>query len=607
MKKILGISAYYHDSAAAIVIGGRIVAAAQEERFTRIKHCAEFPVHAIRYCLEEAGLSLEELDAVVFYDKPLLKFERLLQTYYAFAPKGLFSFLRAMPIWLKDKLFLKKRIRAELSKLEVFDRKKLKLLFSEHHLSHAASAFFASPYAQSAILTIDGVGEWCTASIALGKGNTIQILKEMEFPHSVGLLYSAFTHYLGFEVNGGEYKLMGLAPYGNPEAASTLSYMATIKSKMVDIKSDGSIWLDQRYFDYAAGSQMTNDKQWRSLFGMERRRADTQIEQEHCDLAFAIQQVIEEIVLKMAQEAKRITGLEHLCLAGGVALNCVANGKLLAAGIFEKLFVQPAAGDAGGSLGAAMAVSHLYYDEPRDPDGILDQMQGALLGPSYSEKEILQMNRKQNAACKKYEDFNDLCGWIAQKIAEGKVVGWFQERMEFGPRALGNRSILGDARNPKMQQVINEKIKFREGFRPFAPSVLEEDAAVLFKITQPSPYMLMVCDVTQNQRITLPEGYEAFGLREKLDTEKSVIPAVTHVDFSARIQMVGEHSNSRYYLLLRAFKERTGLGILINTSFNIKDEPIVCSPEDAYRCFMRTEMDYMVIGDFVYAKGEQPN
>jgi carbamoyltransferase len=606
MKKILGISAFYHDSAAAITVGGKVVAAAQEERFTREKHSADFPLHAIRYCLEESGLSIDELDAVVFYDKPLLKFERLLQTYYAFAPRGLVSFLKAIPVWLNEKMFLKKQIFDGLKQVGPYDKKQLKLLFPSHHLSHAASAFFPCPYDKAAILTIDGVGEWSTASIALGEGNSIKMLREMEFPHSVGLLYSAFTYYLGFTVNSGEYKLMGLAPYGNPDAEETARFIDLIKTKLVDIKADGSIWLDQQYFSYATGLRMVNDKRWAALFGLVRRDAEAEIVQAHCNLALAIQTVTEEIVLKMAQEAKRLTGADFLCMAGGVALNCVANGKLLQAGIFKSLYIQPAAGDAGGSLGAALAASYMYFDEVRTTYGLNDQMQGSYLGPAYSDMDIERMSRKVKAVYQHEPNLAQLCQTVASYIADGKVIGWFQGRMEFGPRALGNRSIIGDARNPEMQQKLNLKIKYRESFRPFAPSVLAEKCSTYFELEQPSPYMLLVAPVRTSRRKPLPENYATLGLWERLYQARSDIQSVTHLDYSARVQTVSADTNPRYHALIQAFEQLTGYGLLVNTSFNVRGEPIVCTPFDAYRCFMSTEMDYLVIGDYIFCKAEQP-
>ena len=607
MKKILGISAFYHDSAAALTIDGEVIAAAQEERFTREKQTADFPLNAIKYCLEESGLEIDELDAVVFYDKPLLKFERLLETYYAFAPRGLFSFLKAIPVWLNEKMFLKKLIYDGLKEVGNFNKKKLNLLFPEHHLSHAASAFYPSPYRSSAILTIDGVGEWSTSSIGFGEGNKIVMHKELHFPHSVGLLYSAFTYYLGFKVNSGEYKLMGLAPYGNPNSKQTHQFIEIIKNTLVDIKEDGSIWLNQSYFNYATGLRMVTDKKWEVLFHFPRRDEESKLEQKYCNLALAIQIVTEEIVLKMAKEAKRITGSENLCMAGGVALNCVANGKLLREGIFENIYIQPAAGDSGGALGAAQAVNYMYFDEKRTIDKKKDPMYGSYLGPDYSNKEIELMNRKVKAVYKKEEIFNNLSKDIAFKIADGKVVGWFQGRMEFGPRALGNRSILGDARNSKMQKKINLKIKYREGFRPFAPSVLSEDTNEYFDLKEDSPYMLLVAPVKENRRKKLPENYHEMSLWDRLYQERSDIQSVTHIDYSARIQTVHKETNIRYWELINAFKKQTGYGLVINTSFNVRGEPIVCTPFDAYRCFMSTEMDYLVINDFVYSKTEQPD
>lgn len=607
MKKILGISAFYHDSAAAVTIGGKIIAAAQEERFTREKHTPDFPTNAIRYCLEESGLLIDELDAIVFYDKPLLKFERLLQTYYSFAPKGLVSFLKAIPVWLDEKMFLKKLIYNGLKEIGEYDKKKVKLLFPEHHLSHAASAFLPSPFEKAAILTVDGVGEWCTASIGMGDGKSIKLIKELEFPHSVGLLYSAFTYYLGFTVNSGEYKLMGLAPYGNPESEETAKFVDLIKSNLLDIKDDGSVWLNQSYFKYATGLRMVKDEKWKSLFGFGRREPETNLEQHHCNLALAIQRVTEEIILKMAIEAKKLTGAENLCMAGGVALNCVANGKLIREEIFKEIYIQPAAGDAGGALGAALAASLMYFDEDREINGKSDQMNGAYLGPYYSDKEILIMNRKVKAVFKKYDDFSTLAKDISKKIADGNVVGWFQGRMEFGPRALGNRSILGDARNPEMQKKLNLKIKYREGFRPFAPSVLSEDASEFFDLTTDSPYMLIVAPVKDCRREKLPENYYDLPLWERLYCKRSDVQSITHLDFSARIQTVHKETNPRYWELINTFKQQTGFGLVVNTSFNVRGEPIVCTPYDAYRCFMSTEMDYLVIGDFVYSKTEQPD
>jgi len=607
MKKILGISAFYHDSAAALTIGGKIIAAAQEERFTRDKQTQDFPVHAIKYCLQEGGIDINELDAVVFYDKPLLKFERLLQTYYSFAPRGFLSFAKAIPVWLNEKMFLKKLIYDGLKEIGKYDRKKIKLLFPEHHLSHAASAFFPSPYEKAAILTIDGVGEWCTASIGIGEGHGIKFFKELEFPHSVGLLYSAFTYFLGFSVNSGEYKLMGLAPYGNPYSEETLKYIDIIKSKIVDIKEDGSIKLNQKYFNYATGLRMVHDNKWHELFGFERRKPESNLEQKHCNLALAIQKITEEIVIKMAYEAKRLTQAENLCLAGGVALNCVANGRILDEGIFNNIYIQPAAGDAGGALGAALATHYIYFDEERFADGVNDHMNGAYLGPDFSDKEIELMNRKVKAVCKKINNFDELAKMAAEKIAEGNVVGWFQGRMEFGPRALGNRSILGDARNPEMQKKLNVKIKYREGFRPFAPSVLIEDNEEYFNLKCASPYMLIVAQIQEKRKNPLPENYHNLPLWDKLYYKRSDIQSITHLDYSARIQTVHKETNPRYWELINAFKKLTGYGLVVNTSFNVRGEPIICTPYDAYKCFMSTEIDYLVIGDYFYCKTEQPD
>lgn len=608
MKNILGISAYYHDSAAVIITDGKIIAAAQEERFTRIKHTPDFPHHAIKYCLEESGLSLDEIDAVVFYDKPFLKFERLLETYLAVAPKGIISFLKAIPIWIREKMFLKKLIIDGLKEIHNFKKGSFKLLFSEHHLSHAASAFYVSSYQRAAILTIDGVGEWCTASIGLGEQNKIIIEKELHFPHSVGLLYSAFTYYCGFSVNSGEYKLMGLAPYGQPDSEETRRYVDIIKHHIVDIKEDGSLWLNQAYFAYLSGLKMVNENKWEKLFGFPRRKPEANLEQHHCNMALAIQIVTEEIVLKMAKEAKRITGSENICLAGGVALNCVANGKLLKEGTFKNIFIQPAAGDAGGALGAALACYYMYYDSQRKTTSEKqDEMEGAYLGPAYSDKEVESMNRKTKAVAHLIEDFNELCELVAQKLSQGDVVGWFQGRMEFGPRALGNRSILGDARNPEMQKKLNLKIKYREGFRPFAPSVLAEHTMEYFDLPVASPYMLLVAPVANKRCFTLPDNYHSLPLWDKLYYQRSDIQSITHLDYSARIQTVHKETNPRYWNLIDTFRKITGYAVIVNTSFNVRGEPIVCTPIDAYRCFMSTEMDYLVVNNFFYSKIEQPD
>jgi carbamoyltransferase len=605
MKKILGISAFYHDSAAALLIDGIIVAAAQEERFSRKKHDPRFPVQAAKYCLEHAGCSIDELDAVVFYDKPLLKFERLLETYYAFAPHGLISFLKSIPVWIREKLFLKKLIYDGLAEIEEYDKRKLKLLFTEHHLSHAGSAFYPSPYAEAAILTIDGVGEWATASICQGSDNKIKMLKEMRFPHSVGLLYSAFTYFLGFKVNSGEYKLMGLAPYGNPDAPGTVEYIRLIKEHLVTIKDDGSVRLNQDYFSYATGLRMVKEKKWEKLFGFPGVKSEGQIEQKHCDLAFAIQHITEDIVVKMVREAKKITGSEYLCMAGGVALNCVANSKVLKENLFKGIFIQPSAGDAGGALGAALMAHHMYFDEQRTIVIGSDSMQGTFLGPEYSEKEILQAFKRKKAVYKEVENFEALCREVSAAIAGGKVVGWFQGRMEFGPRALGNRSILADPRNAEMQKKLNLKIKKREGFRPFAPSVLSGDAKEYFDLSISSPYMMFTADVKKERRKGNDDGQRVTDLWEKLYRQKSDLPAITHVDFSARVQTVHLETNPRFAQLINTFKEMTGIAVLVNTSFNVRGEPMVCTPGEAYNCFIRTEMDLLVVNNFILKRSEQ--
>ena len=607
MKTILGLSAFYHDSAAALLVDGKIVAAAQEERFTRRKHTPDFPENAVKYCLEYSGCSIDELDAVVFYDKPLLKFERLLETYYAFAPKGLFQFLTAIPVWLKEKMFLKKLLYEGLAQVQKYDKKKLNLLFSEHHLSHAASAFYPSPYQNAAILTIDGVGEWATASICHGKDNKITMLKEMRFPHSVGLLYSAFTYYLGFRVNSGEYKLMGLAPYGNPVANQPNEFISLIKEHIVLIKDDGSIWLNQDYFNYATGLKMVKEKKWEKLFGFPVVKPDGKIEQKHCNLAYAIQNVTEEIVLKMAKEAKKVTGSDYLCMAGGVALNCVANGKLVKENIFKDIFIQPASGDAGGALGAAQIAHYMFYEQKRTATNGSDEMQGAYLGPDFSDKEAIIAFKKHKAIYSKIDNFGDLCSNVADLLDKDNVVGWFQGRMEYGPRALGNRSILADARNVGMQKKLNLKIKYREGFRPFAPSVLIESSKDFFNLTSASPYMLLIADVKKERRKAMPDNYDELDLWEKLYHERSDVQSITHLDFSARIQTVHKETNPKYWQLINTFKEKTGYGVVVNTSFNVRGEPIVCTPEDAYKCFMRTEMDYLVVNDYLLCKTMQPD
>lgn len=604
MQKILGISAFYHDSAACITVGNEIVAAAQEERFTRKKHTEAFPIEAIKFCLEEAGLKIDELDAIVFYDKPFLKFERLLETYYAFSPKGLLSFLMAMKVWLNEKLFLKKQIYKGLAQIENYSKKDVKLLFSEHHLSHAASTFFTSKFEESAILTVDGVGEWSTASIAIGRGNKIEILKELHFPHSIGLLYSAFTYYLGFTVNSGEYKVMGLAPYGNPDSEDTKRFVSVIKEHLVSIKDDGSIWLDQSYFSYATGLKMIKEDKWAKIFGVDRRAPESELEQVHTNLALAIQIVTEEVVLKMAIETNKLTGSENLCMAGGVALNCVSNGKLIRADIFNDIYVQSASGDAGGAIGACLAIYHMYFNGKREII-LRDTMKGAYLGPYYSEKEVVQMNRRMDAKATHFDQLSDLTNKTGQLISEGNVIGWFQGRMEFGPRALGNRSIIGDARNAEMQKKINLKIKYRESFRPFAPSVLAEDSHLYFDLDRESPYMLLVAPVAEHRREKLPDNFYSLPLMERLYVPRSDLQSITHLDFSARVQTVDKNTNERFWTLLHSVKKHTGDGMVLNTSFNVRGEPIVCSPEDAYRCFMSTEMDYLVVNDFLYKKEDQ--
>jgi carbamoyltransferase len=537
----------------------------------------------------------------------LLKMERLLETYYAFSPRGIRSFLTAIPVWLKEKMFLKRMLYEGLFEIDTFDKKKVKLLFPEHHLSHAASAYYPSSFDDSAILTLDGVGEWATASICHGQGNKISILKELKFPHSLGLLYSAFTYFLGFKVNSGEYKLMGMAPYGAHGSENVAKYISIIKKELIEIYDDGSIWLNQDFFNYATGLRMVFDDKWEKLFGFARRDSETLLEQHHCDLGLAIQEITEEIVIKMAIEAKKLTGSENLVMAGGVALNCVANGKLQTAGIFKNIFIQPAAGDAGGALGAALAAYYIYFNKNRVVDKSLsDAMKGSYLGPEYSDKDVLQMAKKWNAKYTFSENFDEIAAKTAKILAEGNVVGWFQGRMEFGPRALGGRSILGDARNPEMQKKLNLKIKYREGFRPFAPSVLAEDVQEYFDCPTASPYMLLVHGVKAERRKKLPDNYEQLPMMEKLYFLRSDLPSITHIDYSARIQTVHSETNPRYHALISNFKKETGYGVIVNTSFNVRGEPIVCTPEDAYRCLMRTEMDYLVVGNYIFAKNDQP-
>ena len=604
--KILGISCFYHDSAATILVDNEIVAAVQEERFTRTKHTPDFPSNSIKYCLEETGLKIEELDAVVFYDKPIVKFERLLSTFYQVAPKGLIPFIKSIPIWLKEKLFLRKLIYDNLKEIEPdLKKKNLNLLFTEHHISHAASAFYPSNFKESAILTIDGVGEWCTASICKGENKKIEILKELHFPHSVGLLYSAFTYYLGFRVNSGEYKLMGLAPYGIEDSEETKTFIDKIKSEVVDIKEDGSIFLNQKYFKYTYGLKMIKENKFKSLFGFNTRKEEEDITQTHCNMALAIQKVTEEIVIKMVKETKRLTNSNNLCLSGGVALNCVANGKIEELGIFDNIYIQPASGDAGGSLGAALAINHMYFDSNRNYSKDYDLMRGSYLGPYFSDKEILITNKKHKAVYEHEVSFEKLSVKVAKLISEGNVIGWFQGRSEFGPRALGNRSILADPRNPEMQKKLNLKIKYREGFRPFAPSVLEEDYCQFFEGETVSPYMLLVKKIQEKIKLNVHQGYWKLNYWDKLYTKRSKLQSITHVDFSARIQTVSKKTNPRYWGLINQFKKITGVGVLVNTSFNVRGEPIVNSPEDAFKCFMNTEMDYLVIENFLYEKKKQ--
>ena len=595
---ILGISAFYHDAAAALLRDGAIVAAAQEERFTRRKHDARFPENAIRYCLREAGASLDDVDHVVFYEKPFIKFERLLETYLANAPRGLASFRMAMPVWIKDKLFQKANLEKALAALAPSGTIGDKLLFAEHHESHAASAFYPSPFDEAVVLTMDGVGEWATTSVWIGRGNGLEPVKEIRFPHSLGLLYSAFTYYTGFRVNSGEYKLMGLAPYGEPRFADL------ILDKLVKVEADGSFWLDQRYFDYATGLTMTS-RAFDELFGGPPRKPEDEITQREMDLAASIQKVTEEIVLRLTRSLAKEHGIGNLCLAGGVALNCVANGKVLRDGAFEGLWIQPAAGDAGGALGAAYACWHHHLERGRKLNGAADAMAGAYLGPAFSESEIAARLEKAGARFTVIDEEPVLLEATVDALERGDAVGWFQGRMEYGPRALGNRSILGDPRNAEMQRTLNLRIKYRESFRPFAPSVLREHVADWFELDADSPYMLLVADVKEERRRPLNDDEEAlFGLA-RLNVPRSEIPAVTHVDYSARVQTVHAETNPRYHALLEAFHRRTGCPVVVNTSFNVRGEPIVCTPEDAFHCFMGTEMETLVAGNCVLRKAEQ--
>jgi carbamoyltransferase len=628
---ILGISAYYHDSAAALVRDGEIIAAAQEERFSRKKHDARFPEHAIRYCLQQANLTLLDVDHIVFYDKPLVKFERLLETYLSYAPNGFRSFMTAMPVWLKEKLYLKTVLKKEFSKLLGVKHAKLpKLMFSEHHQSHAASAYFPSPFERAAVLCLDGVGEWATTTVWLGEGNSLTPQWEIDFPHSLGLLYSAFTYYTGFKVNSGEYKLMGLAPYGEP------IYVDKILTHLIDLKDDGTFRLNMDYFNYTVGLTMTN-KKFDQLFDGPPRKPESKLTQREMDIAASIQVVTEEVVLRLSRTVQKELNVDYLCMAGGVALNCVANGRILREGPFKDIWIQPAAGDAGGALGAALAVWYQYHNQPRTVEsekvfaevgatvetpsvqnsGIAtlqpklktvpapkDQMKGSYLGPKFSDEDIQLYLDSIKAVYRRLDDA-ELMPRLAEILDDGNVVGWFQGRMEFGPRALGGRSIIGDPRNSKMQSVMNLKIKYRESFRPFAPSVLAERFSDYFEMNCPSPYMLLVAPIQENLRISMTaEQQQLFGI-DKLNIPRSEIPAITHVDYSARVQTVHKDTNPRYHNLISHFEKRTGCGVIVNTSFNVRGEPIVCTPEDAYRCFMRTEMDYLVLENYLLAKSDQ--
>ncbi len=594
---ILGISAFYHDSAAALIRDGEIIAAAQEERFTRKKHDAGFPAEAVKYCLAEAGISLAQVDHVAFYDKPFLKFERLLETYLAFAPRGFTSFKKAIPVWIAEKLFQKDMLRKKFKEFDpAFDWMN-KLLFSEHHYSHAASAFFPSPFEEAVVLTMDGVGEWATTSVAIGRGNSLQMHKEIHFPHSLGLLYSAFTYYTGFKVNSGEYKVMGLAPYGDPV------YKDLILDKIIDVKEDGSFRLDMQYFDYCTGLTMTNDR-FAELFGGPARTPDQPLTQKHMDLAASVQAVTEEVMLRLTRSLAQEYGIPNLCLAGGVALNCVGNGKVLRDGAFKNIWVQPAAGDAGGALGAALAGHYLHKGQPRSVGNQRDAMKGSYLGPVFQQADIEQRLAAVGAKFSVLAE-DETIQATAQALADEKAVGWFQGRMEFGPRALGGRSILGDPRSPAMQKTLNLKVKYRESFRPFAPSVLREEVADWFEIETDSPYMLMVAPVQEKRRIAMTDAQQKlFGI-DKLNVPRSDIPAVTHVDYSARIQTVHADTNPRYHALISRFKELTGCPVVVNTSFNVRGEPIVCTPEDAFRCFMGSEIEVLVVGNCFLKKEDQ--
>jgi carbamoyltransferase len=595
---ILGISAYYHDSAAALVSDGAIVAAAQEERFSRKKHDARFPVGAINSCLSQGGISLADVDEIVFYDKPLVKFERLLETYLSYAPRGFRSFIAAMPVWLKEKLYLKATLKKEFAALGGMPVGELpQLLFAEHHQSHAASAFYPSPFEKAAVMCLDGVGEWATTSIWLGDGHSLTPQWELDFPHSLGMLYSAFTYYTGFRVNSGEYKLMGLAPYGEPR------YVDLILDNLIDLKADGTFRLNMKYFNYATGLTMTN-KHFARLFGAPPRTPETKIAQKEMDIARSIQEVTEEVVLRLSRTVHKELGVDYLCMAGGVALNCVANGRILREGPFKDIWIQPAAGDAGGALGAALVAWHDYHDKPRQVNGH-DSMAGSYLGPRFTNDEVRRDLDSLGAVYTRLDDA-ELAGKLAEVLEGEKVVGWFVGRMEFGPRSLGGRSIIGDPRSEKMQSVMNLKIKYRESFRPFAPVVLAEDVSEYFTLDRPSPYMLIVAPVKEELRVPMTdEQNQLFGI-DKINLKRSSIPAVTHVDYSARVQTVHKETNPRFYEVLEQFKQRTGCSVLVNTSFNVRGEPIVATPEDAYRCFMRTEMDYLVVENHIMAKEDQP-
>ena len=587
---ILGISSYYHDSAACLLKDGEIIAAAQEERFTRKKHDQNFPSNAIKYCLSEAGINSSELNIVAFYDKPFLKFERILETYLAFAPRGLSSFLKAIPLWIKKKLWIKELIKEELNYSGT-------ILFPEHHASHAASAFYASPFQDAAFLTMDGVGEWATTSYGIGNGNKMEMLADIKFPHSLGLLYSAITYYTGFRVNSGEYKVMGLAPYGEPK------YKDLIYKHLIDVKDDGSFIMDMSYFNYSVGLTMTNQK-FDNLFGGPPREPESELTQKEMDIARSVQEVTEEIVMKMAKHVRKTTKKKYLCLAGGVALNCVSNGKLLRSGLFDDIYIQPAAGDAGGALGCALIAWYQHLGNERNADGKNDFMKGAYLGPEFSNDEIKEYLDKKGYSYQKLED-KDLPEHIADLIADQKVIGWFQGRMEFGPRALGARTIIGDSRSAETQKTINLKIKYRESFRPFAPSVREENISEYFDIDRPSPYMLLVADVHKDKQLKMTKEQEGYFGLKKLNIARSEIPAVTHVDYSARIQSVSKQTNPRYHEMLTKFNDKYGCAVVVNTSFNVRGEPIVCTPKDAYLCFMRTEMDYLVLNNYLLKKEDQ--